>query len=350
LVLSNQEMPVATLADTAKALVAPGTGILAADESEGTIAKRFAVIGLPVTFETRRDYREMLFRSREAMSKHISGVILTEETLTQNAADGTPFVALLGETDVMPGIKVDRGAFPMPGTQGEKITEGLDGLRTRLEHYRKLGAKFAKWRGVIAVSSYAPSRNGIRANAHVLARYAALCQEAGIVPVVEPEVLADGEPGDHSIDRCAEVTAETLATVFEELRLAGVDLSGMLLKPNMVTPGVRSADRPSADEVAARTLDVLKAHVPASVPGIAFLSGGQSDEAATANLSAMNRMGPLPWALTFSYGRALQTAALLAWGGEPANVAAAQRAFAHRARMNALAAAGAWRPELDRAA
>jgi fructose-bisphosphate aldolase class I len=341
---------VPTLSETARKLVAPGMGILAADESEGTIAKRFAVIGLPVTLETRRDYREMLFRSREAMREHISGVILTEETLTQDAADGTPFVELLAEAEVMPGIKVDRGAFAMPGTQGEKITEGLDGLRTRLEHYRQLGAKFAKWRGVIAVSNYAPSRNGIRANAHVLARYAALCQEAGIVPVVEPEVLADGEPGDHSIERCAEVTSETLDNVFRELRTAGVDLSAMLLKPNMVTPGVRSADRVSVDEVASKTLEVLKAQVPASVPGVAFLSGGQSDAAATAHLSAMNRMGPLPWALTFSYGRALQSAALLAWGGEAANVAAAQQAFAHRVRMNALAAAGEWRPELDRAA
>ena len=339
-----------SLNDVAKQLVAPGMGILAADESEGTIAKRFAVIGLPVTFETRRDYREMLFRSSEAMSKYISGVILTEETLKQDAADGTPFVALFAETDVIPGIKVDRGAFAIPGSKGEKITEGLDGLRHRLEEYGKLGAKFAKWRGVIAVSDYAPSRNGIRANAHVLARYAALCQEAGIVPVVEPEVLADGEPGSHSLERCAEVTAETLRTVFEELRLAGVDLSGMLLKPNMVTPGVRAPQRAASDEIAARTLEVLKSEVPAEVPGIAFLSGGQSDEAATANLSAMNRLGPHPWPLTFSYGRALQTAALMAWGGDPANVAAAQAAFAHRARMNALAAAGTWREELDRAA
>ena len=338
-----------TLSDVALRLVAPGMGILAADESEGTIAKRFAVIGLPVTFETRRDYREMLFRSREAMSQYISGVILTEETLTQNAADGTPFVALLAETDVIPGIKVDRGAFAMPGTKGEKITEGLDGLRSRLENYRKLGAKFAKWRGVIAVSDYAPSRNGIRANAHVLARYAALCQEAGIVPVVEPEVLADGEPGDHSIERCAEVTTETLHTVFEELALANVDLSGMLLKPNMVTPGVR-APKTGVDRVAEETLAVLKAEVPATVPGIAFLSGGQSDEAATEHLSAMNRMGPLPWALTFSYGRALQNAAMLLWGGDPQNVPAAQAAFAHRAKMNSLAALGQWRQELDRAA
>src|SRR6185369_15393779 len=232
--IPNQELPVPTLNDVAKQLVAPRMGILAADESEGTIAKRFAVIGLPVTFETRRDYREMLFRSREAMSKYITGVILTEETLTQSAADGTPFVALLADTDVMPGIKVDRGAFAMPGTTGEKITEGLDGLRQRLDNYRRLGAKFAKWRGVIAVSDYAPSRNGIRANAHVLARYAA-----------------------------------------------------------------------TADEIAAQTLAVLKAEVPSEIPGIAFLSGGQSDEAATANLSAMNRLGPHPWPLTFSYGRAL---------------------------------------------
>jgi fructose-bisphosphate aldolase, class I len=339
-----------SLNEIARTLVAPGTGILAADESEGTISRRFAAIGLPVTLESRRDYREMLFRSREAMTNYVSGVILTEETLMQNAADGTPFVAILAECDVIPGIKVDRGAFPMPGTQGEKITEGLDGLRARLEHYRKLGAKFAKWRGVIAVNNIAPSRNGIRANAHVLARYAALCQEADIVPVVEPEVLADGEPGDHSIARCAEVTSETLAAVFDELRVAGVDLSGMLLKPNMVTPGVRSKEQVSGAEIARQTIEVLKAHVPAAVPGIAFLSGGQSDQAATENLSIMNQMGPHPWALTFSYGRALQTAALLTWAGDSRNVPAAQAAFAHRARMNSLAALGKWSPELDKAA
>jgi fructose-bisphosphate aldolase, class I len=339
-----------SLNEIARTLVAPGTGILAADESEGTISRRFAAIGLPVTLESRRDYREMLFRSRDAMTDYVSGVILTEETLMQDAADGTPFVAILGECNVIPGIKVDRGAFPMPGTMGEKITEGLDGLRARLEHYRRLGARFAKWRGVIAVNNFAPSRNGIRANAHVLARYAALCQEAEIVPVVEPEVLADGEPGDHGIERCAEVTSETLATVFEELRLAGVDLSGMLLKPNMVTPGVRSKEQVSGEQIARRTLEVLKAHVPAAVPGIAFLSGGQSDQAATENLSIMNRMGPHPWALTFSYGRALQTAALMTWAGDPLNVPAAQGAFAHRARMNSLAALGKWTPELDQAA
>ncbi|HEX4297317.1 MAG TPA: class I fructose-bisphosphate aldolase [Devosia sp.] len=339
-----------SLNEIAVKLVGPGTGILAADESEGTIAKRFAIIGLPVTFETRRDYREMLFRSRGAMTPYISGAILTEETLLQNAADGTPFVAILADADVMPGIKVDRGAFPMPGTRGEQITEGLDGLRQRLAHYARLGAKFAKWRGVIAVNKVAPSRNGIRANAHVLARYAALCQETGIVPVVEPEVLADGEPGDHSIERSAEVTRETLATVFQELRLAGVDLSGMLLKPNMVTPGVHSSEKVTAEQIARATVDVLKAEVPAAVPGIAFLSGGQSDEAATANLSAMNQLGPLPWKLTFSFGRALQHAAMLAWDGEAANVPAAQAAFAHRARMNSLASLGEWRPDLDRAA
>lgn len=340
----------ASLNAIARKLVTRGQGILAADESEGTIAKRFALIGLPVTLESRRDYREMLFRSTEAMKQYISGVILTEETLEQSAKDGTPFRDILAEADVVPGIKVDRGAFPMPGAPDEKITEGLDGLRQRLKHYAELGASFAKWRGVIAITGYAPSRNGIRANAHVLARYAIHCQEAGIVPVVEPEVLADGEPGDHSIERCAEVTAETLEAVFKELRLAGVDLSGMLLKPNMVTPGLRSRQTVTAEEIARRTVETLRAYVPAAVPGIAFLSGGQSDEEATANLSAMNQISGLPWALTFSYGRALQTSALVTWNGEAQNVAAAQRAFTHRARMNALAATGEWRPELDLAA
>ncbi len=340
----------ASLNAIARKLVTRGQGILAADESEGTIAKRFALIGLPVTLESRRDYREMLFRSTEAMTKYISGVILTEETLEQHAKDGTPFRELFAEADVIPGIKVDRGAFPIPGSRDEKITEGLDGLRHRLAHYADLGAGFAKWRGVIAITSQAPSRNGIRANAHVLARYAMYCQEAGIVPVVEPEVLADGEPGDHSIERCEEVTSETLEAVFRELRLAGVDLSGMLLKPNMVTPGIRARERASVEEVATRTVDTLRAFVPAAVPGIAFLSGGQSDEEATAHLSAMNRIDSLPWALTFSYGRALQTSALLTWNGDPRNVAAAQQAFAHRAHMNSLAALGQWQPSLDQAA
>lgn len=334
----------------AQKLVAPGKGILAADESEPTIAKRFATIGLPSTEELRRDYREMLFRSKQAMTDYISGVILTEETLLQNAADGTAFRALLADCDVIPGIKVDRGTFPMPGDTGEKITEGLDGLRPRLAYYASLGAGFAKWRGVITINEHAPTENGIRANAHALARYARLCQEAGIVPVVEPEVVADGDPGDHSVDRCEEVTAMTLEIVFRELRLAGVDLSGMLLKPNMVLAGTKSSEHPSVEEVAGRTVRTLREHVPAAVPGIAFLSGGQSDEEATAHLSAMNQIADLPWRLTFSYGRALQNPALALWRGRPENVRAAQAAFTHRAHMNALASVGAWRPELDIAA
>ena len=339
----------ASLNAIAQRLVEPGKGILAADESEPTIAKRFAAIGLTSTAELRRDSREVLFRS-PAMKPYISGVILTEETLEQSAADGTPFRAILGEADVILGIKVDRGTFPMPGTDGEKITEGLDGLRQRLIQYSRLGAGFAKWRSVITINETSPSRNAIRANAHVLARYAMLCQEAGIVPVVEPEVVGDGEPGDHSVARCEDVTGETLEAAFQELRLAGVELSGMLLKPNMVTPGARSTHRASVEMVARRTIDCLLANVPAAVPGIAFLSGGQSDEDATAHLSAMNAIGNLPWRLTFSYGRALQNAALQIWRGRPENVAAAQAAFNHRAKMNSLAALGQWQPALDKAA
>lgn len=334
----------------AQKLVVPGKGILAADESEPTIAKRFAKIGLTSNEELRRNYREMLFRAKDAMTSYISGAILTEETLLQRAADGTEFRALLADCDVIPGIKVDRGTFPMPGVNGEKITEGLDGLRPRLAHYAELGAGFAKWRAVITINENAPTENGIRANAHALARYAMLCQEAGIVPVVEPEVVGDGDPGDHSIDRCDEVTAETLEIVFRELRLAGVDLSGMLLKPNMVLAGVHAKDQPTVDEVARRTVETLRAHVPTAVPGIAFLSGGQSDEEATAHLSAMNQIPDLPWRLTFSYGRALQNAALVLWKGDPENVPAAQAAFTHRAHMNSLASLGQWRPEIDLAA
>jgi fructose-bisphosphate aldolase class I len=320
----------------AQKLMTPGQGILAADESEGTIAKRFAKINLPNSLDLRRDYREMLFRSTDAMRNYISGVILTEETLEQSAADGTPFRAILADTDVIPGIKVDRGAFPMPGDSGEKITE--------------LGAGFAKWRAVITINDIAPTRNNIRANAHALARYAILCQESGIVPVVEPEVVGDGEPGNHSLERCAQVTGEVLENVFKELRLAGVELSGMLLKPNMVLPGVNSRERPSIEEVARRTVDVLKAHVPAAVPGIAFLSGGQTDEEATAHLSAMNRIPFKPWPMTFSYGRALQNVALRTWAGRRENFPAAQAAFTHRAHMNSLAALGEWTTETDRAA
>src|SRR5690606_29724278 len=297
----------------AQKLVEPGKGILAADESTPTIAKRFSKIDLPNTLELRRDYREMLFRSREAMTNYISGVILTEETLEQSAEDGTSFRAILADADVIPGIKVDRGAFPMPGESGEKITEGLDGLRQRLAHYASLGAGFAKWRAVITINAIAPTRNNIRANAHSLARYAMLCQEAGIVPIVEPEVVGDGEPGNHSLERCAQVTGDVLENVFKELRLAGVDLSGMLLKPNMVLPGVNSRDRPTVDDVARRTVEVLREHVPAAVPGIAFLSGGQTDEEATAHLAAMARIPNKPWPLTFSYGRALQNVALRTW-------------------------------------
>ena len=334
----------------AQKLMESGKGILAADESEGTIAKRFAKINLPNSLDLRRDYREMLFRSTEAMQSYISGVILTEETLEQHAADGTSFRAMLADADVIPGIKVDRGAFPMPGDAGEKITEGLDGLRQRLQRYATLGAGFAKWRAVITINDVAPTRNNIRANAHGLARYAILCQESGIVPVVEPEVVGDGDPGNHSLERCAQVTSEVLENVFKELRLAGVDLGGMLLKPNMVLPGINSRDRPTVQDVAKRTVEVLREHVPAAVPGIAFLSGGQTDEEATAHLSAINQMSGLPWPLTFSYGRALQNVALRTWAGRRENFPAAQAAFTHRAHMNSLAALGKWEPALDRAA
>ncbi len=334
----------------AQKLMTQGQGILAADESEGTIGKRFSKINLPNTLELRRDYREMLFGASDAMRNYISGVILTEETLKQEAADGTPFRAILADADVIPGIKVDRGAFPMPGEAGEKITEGLDGLRQRLEHYAELGAGFAKWRAVITINDIAPTRNNIRANAHALARYAMLCQEAGIVPIVEPEVVGDGEPGNHSIERCAAVTGDVLENVFKELRLAGVDLAGMLLKPNMVLPGVNSRERPSVEDVARRTVAVLKEHVPAAVPGIAFLSGGQTDEEATAHLSAMNQISGKPWPLTFSYGRALQNVALREWGGRRENFNTARTAFAHRAHMNSLAALGEWSNTADKAA
>ncbi|WP_375452227.1 class I fructose-bisphosphate aldolase [uncultured Devosia sp.] len=339
-----------SLNSIAQKLMEPGKGILAADESEGTIAKRFAKINLPNTLDLRRDYREMLFRSTDAMKTYISGVILTEETLEQSAADGTSFRAMMADADVIPGIKVDRGTFPMPGDNGEKITEGLDGLRQRLQRYATLGAGFAKWRGVITINDVAPTRNNIRANAHALARYAILCQEAGIVPVVEPEVVGDGDPGNHSMERCAQVTSEVLENVFKELRLAGVDLGGMLLKPNMVLPGVNSRDRPSVMDVAKRTIEVLREHVPAAVPGIAFLSGGQTDEEATAHLSAINQIKGLPWPLTFSYGRALQNVALRTWAGRRENFPAAQAAFTHRARMNSLAALGKWEPAVDQAA
>ncbi|HEY8595520.1 MAG TPA: class I fructose-bisphosphate aldolase [Devosiaceae bacterium] len=339
-----------SLNEIALKMVAPGKGILAADESSGTIKKRFDTISLVSTEQARRDYRELLFRSTDAMQKYISGVILYDETIRQNAADGTPLTELIRQAGAIPGIKVDQGAKALPFLADETITEGLDGLRERLAEYHRLGARFAKWRGVIAITAHAPSRYAIHANANALARYAALCQEAGIVPIVEPEVLADGEPGDHSIERCAAVTGDTLDEVFNALRLAGVALDGMILKPNMVLPGVRAARQASVTEVATATIACLRETVPAAVPGIAFLSGGQTDEQATAHLSAINSAGPLPWGVTFSYGRALQAAAIRAWGGKPENIPAAQAAFTHRARMNSLAALGKWTQEQERAA
>ncbi len=337
------------LEDIAAKMVADGRGLLAADKSTGTIGKRFDTIGLESTETSRRDYREMLFRSEEAMKNCISGVILYEETLYQKAADGTPFVDIIKAADSIPGIKVDLGAKPMANYPGETITEGLDGLADRLAKYYEAGARFAKWRGVIAISSSLPTWGSMKANAHALARYAALCQQAGIVPIVEPECLMDGKPGDHTIDRCAEVTEWTLRTVFEELADARVSLEGMILKPNMVIDG-KNARKASVAEVAERTVQVLKRTVPSAVAGIAFLSGGQSTEEATAHLSAMNSGYELPWKLTFSYGRALQDTALKAWGGKPENVAAGQRAFSHRAEMNRLAAKGTWKQELEKAA
>lgn len=341
-----------TLEDIAGRMVAPGKGILAADESSGTIKKRFDKINLASTEDARRDYREMLFRSTDAMKTYISGVILYDETIRQKAKDGTPLTDILTAAGAIPGIKVDMGAKPLAGPTAriETVTEGLDGLRERLAEYHALGARFAKWRAVIAIAAGCPTWNAVKANAHALARYAALCQEAGIVPIVEPEVLMDGEHSSHDIDECYRVTEWTLRTVFRELYDARVKLEGMVLKPNMVIAGQKSAKQATAQEVAEKTVKCLKATVPASVPGIAFLSGGQSDEAATEHLSRMNAIGGLPWALTFSYGRALQAAALKAWGGKPENVAAGQRAFTHRARMNGLAALGKWEAKLEKAA
>jgi fructose-bisphosphate aldolase class I len=336
------------LEDIAQQMVQPGQGILAADESTGTIKKRFDSIGVENSEENRRDYREMLFRSQDAMNRAISGVILFEETLGQKAADGTPLVDLIKSAGAVPGIKVDKGAQDLSLRAGEKVTEGLDGLRERLENYYKQGARFAKWRGVIAIDKDRPSEGAIRANSHALSRYAALCQEAGIVPIVEPEVLMDGDPGDHSIERCHEVTEHVLHQVFKDLNSQNVKLEGMVLKPNMVVPGVNAAKQAGPEEVAAHTVAVLKRTVPSAVAGIAFLSGGQSDEEATANLNAMNAIGNLPWPLTYSYGRALQAAALKAWGGKVENIDAAKRAFTHRALMNSAAAKGAWNKDQER--
>ena len=340
-------MNLAELNRVANAMVAPGKGILAADESGGTITKRFTAIGVESTEASRRDYRELLFRAAKAMSDRISGVILFDETIRQKAADGTPLVTVIEKAGSIPGIKVDKGTKPLPFSPGETITDGLDGLRERLIEYRDLGAKFCKWRAVIDIGPGIPSYNCINANAHALARYAALCQEENLVPIVEPEVLMDG---DHEIGRCEEVTEFVLKTVFQELYYARVKLEGMVLKPNMVVPGKKSAKQASDTEIAERTLRVLKACVPAAVPGIAFLSGGQSDVEATARLNAMNRIGDLPWRLSFSYGRALQAAPQKAWSGKAENKSAAQAAFAHRAEMNGLATLGKWSAELEKKA
>jgi fructose-bisphosphate aldolase, class I len=340
-------MNLAELNKVARAMVAPGRGILAADESTSTIKKRFDAIGVESTADNRRDYRELLFRATDAMSSYISGVILYDETIRQSARDGTPLVKIIEQAGTLPGIKVDIGAKPLAFHPGEVVTEGLDGLRERLIEYRGLGAKFAKWRAVIDIGPGFPTFACIKANAHALARYASLCQEQSIVPIVEPEVLMDG---DHDINRCAEVTERVLKTVYAELYEARVVLEGTVLKPNMVISGKKSAKQASVAQVAEATLRVLKACVPPAVPGIAFLSGGQSDDEATAHLDAMNKIGDLPWPLTFSYGRALQAAPQSAWRGRRDNVAAAQHAFAHRARMNALATLGQWQADLEKQA
>ncbi len=346
-------MTLDALNKVAGGMVAPGKGILAADESGATIKKRFDAINTESTADSRRDYREMLFRTTEAMENYVSGVILYDETLRQTAKDGTPFVKLIQQAGAIPGIKVDAGAKALAAFPGEQITEGLDGLRERLAEYHRLGARFAKWRAVIDVGRNGdramPSYGCIRANAQALARYAALCQEAGIVPIVEPEVLMDG---DHDIDRCYEATELALKTLYAELFEARVPLEGTILKPNMVIAGKKSAKQASAAEIAEKTIRCFRRTVPAAVPGIVFLSGGQSDEQATANLNAMNAAyrNVMPWALSFSYGRALQAAPLKAWGGKPENVEAGQRAFAHRAKMNSLAQAGEWSDGLEKAA
>jgi len=367
-------MNLADLNRVALAMAAPGKGLLAADESTGTIKKRFDAIGVVSTEASRRDYREMLFRSGEAMSEYISGVILYDETIWQDASDGTPLIKLIEQAGAIPGIKVDEGTEPLPACPGELITVGLDQLAARLKKYHNRGARFAKWRAVIDIgagtagpgtagpgtagpgtagpgtagpgtgSTDIPTETAIHVNAHALGRYAALCQAAQIVPIVEPEVLMDG---DHDIDRCYEVTERVLNATFGELRRQRVALEGMILKPNMVISGKKCSRQAPIGEVAAKTIRLLKSCVPAVVPGIAFLSGGQSDQEATAHLDAMNRIGGLPWPLTFSYGRALQAAPQQAWSGKAENVAAGQRAFIHRARMNSLASKGEWTADLE---
>jgi len=330
-------------------MVAPGKGILAADESTGTITKRFASIGVESTEDNRRDYRELLFRT-EGYSDYVSGIILFDETLRQKGADGTPLVDVIRDRGVIPGIKVDRGAKPLAGAaEGETVTEGLDGLRDRIKEYRQIGARFTKWRAVIRIGPEIPSPYAIHVNAHALARYAALSQEGGLVPIVEPEVLMDG---DHSIDRCFQVTEATLREVFYELGRQRVALDGMVLKPNMVLSGSKASNRADPEEVAEKTVECFLRTVPAAVPGVAFLSGGQGDEEATVNLDAINRYAErvnAPWELTFSYGRGLQAAPLQAWSGKPENARSTQETFLHRARVIGAARRGAYTPDLESA-
>ena len=339
-------MPANELHETARALVAEGKGILAADESDSTIKKRFDSIGVESTEENRRGYRDLLFTT-DGVQDYISGVILFDETIRQSSADGTPFPELLESKGIVPGIKVDSGAKPLALAEGETVTEGLDDLRDRLAEYRDIGARFAKWRAVFSIGPATPSRYCVAVNAHALARYAALCQEAGIVPIVEPEVLMDGT---HTVERAYHVTSRVLNAVYTELFDQRIDLEGTLLKPNMVLSGYEASDRAGVEDVAEWTLRCFYKHVPAAVPGIVFLSGGQSDEDATAHLNAMNKRGRHPWQLSFSYGRALQAPALKAWLGKPENVEAAQRAYYHRAKMNGAARTGMYAPEMEREA
>lgn len=338
-------MNLEALNKVAEAMVAPGKGILAADESTGTIKKRFDAIGVENTEENRRDYRELMFRAKEGMS-YISGVILYDETIWQNARDGEPLVKLIQDAGAIPGIKVDEGTRELHAARGDVVTRGLDKLHERLPKYYEKGARFAKWRAVIDPTNGRPSYAGLSANAHALARYANLCQEFDIVPIVEPEVLMDG---DNDIDACYAVTEWVLKETFQQLYYLNVALEGIVLKPNMIVPGKKATKQASVDEVAEKTIKCLKACVPSAVPGIAYLSGGQSDLDATAHLNRMNQIGGFPWKMTFSYGRALQAAPQKAWSGKPENVASAQAAFLHRARMNGLASQGKWKPELEKA-
>src|SRR5689334_21839492 len=339
--MSNQ-----ALESVAQAMVAKGKGILAADESMGTIKRRFDSIKIESNESNRRAYREMLFASK-GVEEAISGVILFDETIRTTASDGTPFPQLLAKKGIIPGIKVDKGPVDIPGFPGEVVTEGLDGLRGRLKEYKELGGKFAKWRAVIAIGEGIPTYTCLQANAHALGRYASLCQEAGIVPIVEPEVLLDG---NHTIERCQEVTEQTLKITFTELFLQRVQLEGMILKPSMVVSGKDNSRQANVEEVAERTIRCLKRTVPAAVPGIAFLSGGQSAVSATEHLNAMNKLGPHAWQVSFSYARALQDPALKAWKGEAGNVPAAQRIFYHRAKMNSAARTGSYSPQMESAA